>query len=100
MRIQSGRAAGWLWVGAVLIFLVSAWGSNALLAPAGSVVTRPGASYYVGLVGLVAIGIALWLTWEWARRVGPASRGARAALRGLLVAVTVLWFMAMLFPFL
>lgn len=100
MRIQSGRAVGMVWVGAFLIFLASARASTALHPPAGTVVTRPGASYYVGLVGLVAIGIALWLTWGWTRRGGPASGSARAALRGLLGVVTVLWFAAMVLPFL
>ena len=60
MRIQSGRQVTALWAGALLIFLVSGWGSTAL-RPAGPV-TGPPASYYVGLVGLVAIGIALVLT--------------------------------------
>lgn len=98
MRIQSGRQIAALWVGALLVFLASAWGSTALL-PAGPV-TSPTASYYVGLAGLVAIAIALALTWVWVRRTGPASRGTRAGLQVLLAVGGVLWLAAMVFPFL
>ena len=98
MRIQSGRRIAALWAGAFLVFLASAWGSTALL-PAGPV-TSPSTSYYVGLVGLVAIGIALVLTWLWIRRTGPVSRGTRALLQVLLAIGGVLWLAAMVFPFL
>jgi hypothetical protein len=75
MRIHSGRQVVALWAGALLIFLASAWGSTAL-RPAAARVTRPGAGYYVGLVGLLAIGAALVLRWRWVGRAGPASPGA------------------------
>ena len=58
--------------------------------------TRPPLSYYVGLVGLLAIGVALVLTWRWVGQAGPASLAARAALRVLLAFVGVLWVIAML----
>lgn len=101
MHIQSGRQVAWLWVGALFIFVVSAWGSHLLLPTAGPT-TRFGlpASYYVRLLGLLAIGIALDLTWSWVRRSGPTSRGMRAVLQALLAVAAVLWLAAMVFPFL
>jgi hypothetical protein len=98
MHIQSGRQIAALWAGALLIFLASALGSTALLPT--TPVTRPTASYYVGLAGLLVIGIALVLTWMWVRRTGPASRGTRAVLQILLAIGGVLWLAAMVFPFL
>ena len=97
MRIRSGRAVMTLWAGALSLFLLSAWASTALLPSAPA--TRPGASYYVGLVGLLAIGLALVLTWSWARHTIPATRGT-LAVRALLPIVAVLWLLAMVFPFL
>lgn len=98
MRIQSGRQIAALWAGALLVFLASAWASTALLPPGP--VTSPTASYYVGLAGLIAIGIALVATWMWVRRMGPGSRGTRAGLQVLLAIGGVLWLAAMVFPFL
>jgi hypothetical protein len=63
-------------------------------------VTRPPLSYYVGLVGLLAIGVALALTWEWVGRGGPPSIAVRAVLRTVLMAFGVVWALAMIFPFL
>jgi hypothetical protein len=101
MRIQSGRQVAGLWVGALLVFVASAWGSHLLLPTAGPTTrTSPPASYYVGLLGLLAIGIALVLTWSWVRRSGPTSRGTRAVLQALLAIGIVLWLAAMVFPFL
>ena len=98
MRIQSSRQIAALWAGAFLVFLASVWGSSALL-PDGPV-TTPTASYYVGLVGLVAIGIALVLTWVWVRRTGPESQVTRGALHVILAIGGLLWLIAMVFPFL
>ena len=98
MRLQTGRQVAGLWFSVVLVFLASAWASIAL-SPA-TPVTRPPASYYVGLVGLAAVGIALWLTWAWVRRAGPTTRAARTLLQVLLTLGTLLWLVAMLFPFL
>ena len=100
MHILTGRQVGQLWMGALLIFVVSAWFSNRLLPTAGGTVpTSPPASYYVGLLGLIAIGIALVLTWLWVLRPGPASRSTRALWQGLLVLGAVFWLAAMVFPF-
>src|SRR5690349_15881107 len=79
MDIRSGRQVALLWAGALLVFLVSAWAPTAL-HPA-SLVQRPPASYYVGLVGVLAIGLALVLTWRCVGQAGPASSAARAGLR-------------------
>jgi hypothetical protein len=98
MRVRSGRQVAALWAVALLIFLASAWASTALL-PQGPV-NRPTASYYVGLVGLVAVGIALVPTWRWVHRVGAVSRSGRVVLTVLLTMGAVLWVAAMVFPFL
>lgn len=98
MQIQSGREVAVLWSGAILLFLATAWASTAL-TPTGSA-TGPTASYYVGLVGLLAIGVALALTWAWVRRAGPTSPTVRTLLQVLLGAGAVLWLAAMVFPFL
>lgn len=98
MDIRSGRQVALLWAGALLVFLICAWASRAL-HPAGPVL-RPPASYYVGLVGLLAIGLALALTWRWVGVAGPASSATRAGLRVLLLLGGVLWVAAMVFPFL
>jgi len=102
MRIASGRHLALLWASALAIFAVSAWGSTALLPrqPLVQPLARPGASYYLGLVGLLAISGALLLTWGWVSRAGPRSETARTAVRALLVALAVLWIGAMIFPFL
>ena len=101
MHIQSGRQLTGVWVGALLIFVASAWGSHLLLPTAVPTTTiSPPASYYVGLLGLLAVGIALVLTWSWVRRPGPTSQGTRAVLQALLAVGTVVWLAAMVFPFL
>ena len=98
MRLQSIRQVAALWLATVIVFLSSAWASDALLPRVP--VARPPASYYVGLIGLLAIALALALTWEWVGRAGPSSVGARAAIRVVLAVVAFLWAMAMIFPFL
>jgi hypothetical protein len=101
MHIQSGRQVARLWVGALLLLVASAWGSHVLPPTAGPAPRpSPPASYYVGLLGLLAIGIALVLTWLWVQRSGPTSRGGRAVLLAVLAVGTVLWLAAMVFPFL
>ena len=100
MHLQSSRQVGQLWIAVLLVFVATAWGSNRLLPTAGGTVpTSPPASYYVGLLGLLAIGGALVLTWSWVRRSGPRSQSTRALLRGLLAVGAVLWLAAMVFPF-
>ena len=98
MRIQSGRQVAALWTAALLVFVTTAWASIALHPE--TPVTSPGISYYVGLVGLLAIGLALVVTWRWVRGRATISRGARTLLQTLIAVGVVLWFMAMVFPFL
>ena len=98
MRLQSGGQVGALWIAATVVLLSTAWASGALLPSVP--VTRPPLSYYVGLVGLLAIGVALALTWEWVGRAGPRSIAVRAVLRMVLIAFGVVWALAMIFPFL
>ena len=102
MRIASGRHLALLWTSALAIFAVSAWGSTALLPrqPLSQPLARPGASYYVGLIGLLAIGGAILLTWGWVSWAGPRSEAARTAVRALLVALAVLWIGATIVPLL
>ena len=98
MRLQSGGQVGALWMATAVVFLLTAWASGALLPTVP--VTRPPMSYYVGLVGLLVIGVALALTWEWVGRAGPRSLGIRAALRFVLLLLALFWALAMIFPFL
>ena len=98
MRLQSVGQVFALWTATFVVFLSTAWASGALLPTVP--VTRPPLSYYVGLVGLLAIGIALALTWEWVGRAGPQSGAGRAALRIVLLAFGAIWALAMVFPFL
>jgi hypothetical protein len=97
MRLQTGRQVAGLWFSVVLVFLASAWASIAL-SP-NTPVSPPPASYYVGLVGLAVVGIALWLTWAWIRDAGPTSRAGRTLLQRLLTFGTFLWLGSILFPF-
>lgn len=98
MDIRSGRQVALLWAGALLVFAISAWASPALHPADPS--TRPTVSYYVGLLGLLAIGLALLFTWRWTGRAGPAAHGLRVAARVLLALGGLLWPAAMVFPFL
>ena len=98
MRLQSVGQVAALWLATVVVFLSSAWASGVLLPTVP--VTHPPTSYYVGLVGLLAIGLALALTWEWVGRAGPSTIGVRAAIRIVLALVGMVWAIAMIFPFL
>ena len=98
MRLQSARHIAMLWTSTALIFLLTAWASGVLLPATPA--TRPPLSYYVGLLGLLAVGMSLALTWRWVGRAGPSSVIARAAIRAALALLGVLWMLAMVFPFL
>jgi hypothetical protein len=98
MRVQSARGIAFLWAATLTFFLLSAWVSSAL-GPAAPAL-HPTASYYVGLVGLLAIGLTLVLTWKWVGRAGPTTVGGRIAIRAALVLLGILWVLAMVFPFL
>jgi len=98
VHLESSRAIVRLWIATAIIFGLSIWASRALHPPIPP--THPGASYYVGLFGLLAIGTSLSLTWFWLGRGGPASALLRVALRSVLLLVAGLWIVAMIFPFL
>ncbi|HTE47529.1 MAG TPA: hypothetical protein VK636_19965 [Gemmatimonadaceae bacterium] len=76
-------------------FLVTAWISHTLNRRA---LAMP--SYWVGLVGLLAIGIALIMSWRGAGDPGVHGPVTAGLLRGVVAIGAVLWLMAMVFPFL
>ena len=83
-----------VWAFAATTFILAAGISRSLTAAAS-----PAPAYWTGLVGLLALGAALWASW---RHLGV--RGARSAvrwrvLRLIVVLGAVLWVAAMLFPF-
>ena len=86
---------GRVWLLALAIFIVAVRGSRALARPA-----TPMPSYWVGLIGLLAIGGALVMSWRGLGDPGVHSPGWRRILRGLVAVGALLWILAMLFPFL
>ena len=84
-----------VWAVAVPVFLAFAGISRAL-----SHRSSPMPSYWTGLIGLLAIGIALIISWRGLGHPGIHSPLAVALLRGLVGIGIFLWFLAMLFPFL
>ena len=96
--IQTGRQVTLLWV-AALAFAFVCGAISVALSPATPPQRAP-ASYYIGLVGLLGVGIAIWLTWRWLDRAGPQTHSTRVILRVALSIGGVLWVAAMLFPFL
>ena len=56
--------------------------------------------YLIGLIGLIGIGLALLLTWQWFSASGPQTPRVRTALRVVLALGTALWVVLMIFPFL
>ncbi len=101
LRIGTARQLGTMWAIAVIVFIVSARVSIAL-APAemtpNQTFRAAAPSYFTGLVGLVGVGVALVLTWGWARRTESDDLGIMVQLAVILGAV--LWLLAMIFPFL
>jgi hypothetical protein len=84
-----------VWAFAVPVFLVSTWISRTLTGHAS-----PMPSYWTGLVGLLAIGVALIMSWRGVGNTGAHTPLVAGLLRGLVAIGIVLWFLAMLFPFL
>jgi hypothetical protein len=84
-----------VWAVALAIFFVFAWISRTLTHR-----PSPMPSYWVGLVGLLAIGVALVWSWRGLGAPGAHSPSARGALRALVVVGGFLWIVAMVFPFL
>ena len=84
-----------VWAVAVAVFLAFAGISRALAHR-----TSPMPSYWTGLIGLVAIGIALIISWRGLGHPAIRSPLTVALLRGLVGIGIFLWLLAMLFPFL
>lgn len=84
-----------VWAVAVPVFLAFVWISRALYDRAS-----PMPSYWTGLIGLLAIGVALNISWRRLRHPGIHSLLTAALLRGLVGIGIFLWLLAMLFPFL
>jgi hypothetical protein len=95
MRAGVHRPLIRVWAVAVPIFLVFAGISRALTDRAS-----PMPSYWTGLVGLLAIGVALVISWRGLGDPGIHSPLTTAVLRGFVGIGIFLWFLAMLFPFL
>jgi hypothetical protein len=84
-----------VWAAAVTVFVGSVLVSRALLDR-----PTPWPAYWAGLVGLLAIGAALLLSWRGLGEPGAHSTATRRALRGIVAAGAFIWFVAMVFPFL
>ena len=84
-----------VWAAAVTVFVVAVLASRAL-----SHRPTPWPAYWAGLVGLLAVGVALLESWRGLGEPGAHPAGTRRALRGVVAAGALLWFAAMVFPFL
>ncbi len=84
-----------VWVLALAIFVIAARTSRSFARPATAM-----RSYWVGLVGLLAIGVALVLSWRGLGDPGVHTPRTRRLLRGVVAIGTFLWVLAMMFPFL
>lgn len=84
-----------VWAAAGAVFFISAWTSRSLTERAS-----PMPSYWVGLIGLLAVGVALLLSWRGLADPSAHSPSTRRLLRGAVVLGVVLWCVAMVFPFL
>jgi hypothetical protein len=84
-----------VWAAAVAVLLAAVVASRGLTR-----LTTPWPAYGVGLIGLLAVGAALVLSWRGVGVPGAHSAGARRAIRGALLVGALLWLVAMIFPFL
>jgi hypothetical protein len=84
-----------VWVFAAAIFLPAARISRSLARPETAM-----PSYWVGLVGLLAIGVALIMSWRGLGDPGVHTPMTRRILRGSVGLGAFLWLVAMVFPFL
>lgn len=90
-RVPLGR----VWAAAVTVFVIAVFVSRALPKQ-----RTPWPSYWAGLVGLLAVGVALLLSWRGLGEPGAHSTGTRRALRVVVAFGALLWFLAMVLPFL
>jgi hypothetical protein len=95
MRLDARPPLIRVWAVAVPVFLTSAGISLALTHRAS-----PMLSYWTGLIGLLAIGIALIISWRGLGHPGIHSPLTVTLLRALVGIGIFLWLLAMVFPFL
>ena len=84
-----------VWTIAIAVMLVTAIASHVL-----GRLSSPMPAYWVGLVGLLAVGAALVLSWRELGAADAARPAVRRALRGLVMLGLILWVIAMAVPFL
>lgn len=84
-----------VWAVAATTFVLAAGISRSLAASAAA---KP--AYWTGLVGLLALGAALWASWRHLGAPGTHSAVMWRVLRLVVVLGALLWVVAMLFPFL
>ncbi len=95
MIVRTGKQVGTVWMAALALFAACVIAARAL-NDAGHVK----AQYWIGDVGLLAIAAAIVMTGLWLRVAGPRSRVARGTIELFLVIGSLLWLIAMAFPFL
>jgi hypothetical protein len=84
--------------------MIAVW-AIALAVFAGAVFVSRGlsdvrSSYWTGVVGLIAVGVALLLSWRRASDAASYTPQKRDRLQTLIAVGAVLWVLAMMFPFL
>jgi hypothetical protein len=84
-----------VWLLAITLFVVAAGISRALATQSATM-----ASYWSGLLGLLAIGGALLVSWQRLAQPGRHAPTVWRLLRLCVVLGSLLWVVAMLFPFL
>lgn len=86
---------GRVWAMTAVVFLLAALTSRALTR-----LPSPMPSYWVGLVGLLAVAAALVLSWRDVGVPGAHTTTMRRVLRGAVALGALVWLLAMIFPFL
>ena len=95
MTTRARTHLGIVWAAAATVFVGAMLAARAL-----SDRPTPWPAYWVGLVGLLVVGVALLESWRGVGEPGAYSTWARVALRGVVAVGALLWLVAMVFPFL
>ena len=93
MTTRSRVSLARVWAAAATVFVVAMLASRAL-----SHRPTPWPAYWTGLVGLLAVGVALLESWHGLGKPGAHSTGTRLALRGVVATGALLWLALMVFP--
>jgi hypothetical protein len=96
MRAQTGQDVRNVWLVTGLIFLSTVIIVKMMDRGPGRVMP----ALWTGYVGLAAVGGALFFTAAWVHRHGPSSFAARSGIYALIAIATLLWLLALVFPFL